>query len=60
MFEVGKLVSFEHRINFTRVQDISIHLVQLYNIGEDLWIKTSYTLVKLMLCSKLTNLPPSS
>ena len=26
MFEVGKLVSFEHRINFTRVQDISIRI----------------------------------
>ena len=41
----GKWVSFEHSINFNRVR------------AEDLWIKTSCTLLKSMLCSKLTNLP---
>ena len=39
----------------------SIDLHQLYiTADEDLWIKTSCTLVKLLLCSTLTNLPPSS
>ena len=53
-------MSFEHSINFTRVQDISIRrsstaiMRELITAEEDLRIEKSCTLVKLMLCPKLT------
>ena len=64
----GKLVSFEHSINFNRVQVVSIRRYFQYKTDKalyqfciaaekDLRIETTCTLVKLMLCSKLTNLP---
>ena len=53
-------MSFEHSINFTRVQDISIRrsssaiMRELITAEEDLRIEKSCTLVELMLCPKLT------
>ena len=48
-------MSFEHSINFTRVQNVSIRRSSRCISGEDdLWSETSCTLLKLMLCSRLT------